>query len=94
MVKNKNHHSLVDNKLKKETAKKSRMFRESMKRKAIEAKEKYPEQRKKIKHMAKVKMKLFYQKIIEKHAAKSHRKFFKIKKNLSGKERKISIKRK
>ena len=65
MVKNKNHHSLVDNQLKKETAKKKRMFRESMKRKAIEAKEKYPEQRKKVKHMAKVKMKLFYQKIIE-----------------------------
>ena len=87
VVKNKNHHSWVDNQLKRETAKKNRMFRESMKSKTTEAKEKYEEQRKKVKHMVKVKMKQFYHKIIEKHAAKSNRKFFQLIKNLSGNER-------
>ena len=74
------------------------MFRESMKTKTIEAKEKYQENRKKVKHMGKVNMKQFYQKIIEKHAAKSHRKFVQIIKKIlavmSGKKYKISIKRK
>ena len=54
VVKNKNHHSWVDNQLKRETAKKNRMLRESMKSKTTEAKEKYQEQRKKVKHMVKV----------------------------------------
>ena len=76
VLKNKNHHSWVDNQLKRETAKKNWMFRESMKSKTTEAKEKYQEQRKKVKRMVKVKMKQFYYKIIEKHAAKSNRKFF------------------
>ena len=86
VVKNKNHHSWVDNQLKRETAKKNRMFRESMKSKT-EAKEKYQLQRKKVKHMVKVKMKQFYYKIIEEHAAKSKRKFFQLIRNLSGNER-------
>ena len=87
VVKNKNHHSWVDNQLKRETAKKNRIFRESMKSKTTEAKEMYQEQRKKVKHMVKVKMKQFYHKIIEKHAAKSNRKFFQLIRNLSGNER-------
>ena len=58
-----------------------------MKSKRTEAKEKYQEQRKKDKHMVKVKMKQFYHKIIEKHAAKSNRKFFQLIRNLSGNER-------
>ena len=57
VVKNKNHHNWVDNQLKRETAKKNWMFRESMKSKTTEAKEKYQEQRKKVKRMVKVKMK-------------------------------------
>ena len=73
--------------MKRETAKKNRMFRESMKSKTTEAKEKYQEQRKKVKHMVKVKLKQFYHKIIEKHAAKSNRKFFQLIRNLSGNER-------
>ena len=48
VVKNKNHHSWVGNQLKRETAKNNRMFRESMKSKTTEAKEKYQEQRKKL----------------------------------------------
>ena len=63
------------------------MFRESMKSKTTEAKEKYQEQRKKVKPMVKVKMKHFYYKIIEKHAAKSNRRFFQLIRNLSGNER-------
>ena len=58
-----------------------------MKSTTTEAKEKYQEQRKKVKHMVKVKMKQFYHKIIEKHAAKSNRKFFQLIRNLSGNER-------
>ena len=86
VVKNKNHYSWVDNQLKRETAKKNRMFREIMISKTTEAKEKYQEQRKKFKHMVKVKMKQFYHKIIEKHVAKSNRKFFQLIENLSGNE--------
>ena len=46
--------------------------------------------------MAKVKMKLLYHIIIEKHAAKANREFFQLKRNLSGKMRpkKTSIKKK
>ena len=58
-----------------------------MKSKTTEAKEKYQEQRKKVKRMVKIKMKQFYHKIIEKHAAKSNRKFFQLIRNLSGNER-------
>ena len=47
VVKNKNHHSWVDNQLRRETAKKNLKFRESMKSKTTEAKEKYQKQRKK-----------------------------------------------
>ena len=58
-----------------------------MKSETTEAKEKYQEQREKVKRMVKVKMKQIYHKIIEKHAAKSNRKFFQLKRNLSGNER-------
>ena len=56
VVKNKNHHSWVDNQLKRRTPKKNWMFRESIKSKTTEAKEKYQKQRKKFKRMVKVKM--------------------------------------
>ena len=79
VVKNKNHHSWVDNQLKRETAKKNWMFRKSRKSKTTD-KEKYQEQRKKVKRMVKVKLKQFYYKIIEKHAAKSNSIFFSINK--------------
>ena len=55
VIENKNHHSGVDNQFTRETAKKNWMFRESMKSKTTEAKEKYQEQRKKIKCMVKKK---------------------------------------
>ena len=67
--------------------KKNWMFRESMKSKTTEAKEKYQEQRKKVKRIVKVKMKQFYHKIIEKHAAKSNRKIFQLIRIFSGNER-------
>ena len=65
----------------------NRMFRESMRSKTTEAKEKYQEQRKKVKHLVKVKMKQLYHKIIEKRAANSNRKFFQLIRNLNGNER-------
>ena len=58
-----------------------------MKSKTTQAKEKYQEQRKKVKRMVKVKMKQLYNKIIEKPAAKSNRKFFQLIRSLSGNER-------
>ena len=63
------------------------MFRDSMKSKTTEAKEKYQEQRRKVERMVKVKMKQFYHKTIEKPAAKSKGKLFQLIKNLSGNER-------
>ena len=63
------------------------MFRESVKSKTTEAKEKYQEQRKQFKRMVKVKMKQYYHKLIEKHAAKSNRKIFQLIRNLSWNER-------
>ena len=76
VVKNKNHHSWVDSQLDGETAIKNCMFRESMKSKTTEAKEKYRKQRKKVKRMVNVKMKHFYHKNNRKSCSKIRQKIF------------------